>query len=138
MPGVSGVTVVTNARVYYSTRAAAGASSARHSLRPLIFRGRNVTGKTRAKPAARSRSRALTLRGLLLAGTAPAENSFAPSLPRWADDGRTAAPLSGCPPSIPMLPDSRRDEKRPDPEPDLRVLPPGRYGGIDFRPPRGQ
>jgi hypothetical protein len=27
MPGVSGVTVVTNARVYYTTRAAAGASA---------------------------------------------------------------------------------------------------------------
>src|SRR5260370_26381258 len=36
MPGVSGVTVVTNARVYYTPRAAAGAPSARHSLRPLI------------------------------------------------------------------------------------------------------
>jgi hypothetical protein len=35
MPGVSGVTVVTNARVYYPTRAAAGAPGARHSLRPL-------------------------------------------------------------------------------------------------------
>src|SRR5712664_1508007 len=32
----SGVTVVTNARVYYTPRAAAGASGARHSLRPLI------------------------------------------------------------------------------------------------------
>jgi len=38
MPGVSGVTVVTNARVYYTPRAAAGAPSARHSLRPLILR----------------------------------------------------------------------------------------------------
>src|SRR5258707_10227669 len=36
MPGDPGVTVVTNARVYYTTRAAAGASDARHSLRPLI------------------------------------------------------------------------------------------------------
>src|SRR6266851_2089303 len=35
----SGVTVVTNARVYYSTRAAAGASGARHSLRPLSSEG---------------------------------------------------------------------------------------------------
>ena len=34
----SGVTVVTNARVYYTTRAAAGASGARHSLRPLFLR----------------------------------------------------------------------------------------------------
>ena len=32
----SGVTVVANARVYYTPRAAAGASGARHSLRPLI------------------------------------------------------------------------------------------------------
>src|SRR5258708_25821671 len=36
MPGCSGVTVVTNARVYYTPRAAAGASSARRSPRPLI------------------------------------------------------------------------------------------------------
>src|ERR1700722_9583076 len=57
MPGVSGVTVVTNARVYYSTRAAAGAPGARHSLRPLYCRRRNVVGKTRAKRAARSRRR---------------------------------------------------------------------------------
>src|SRR5258707_9370320 len=48
MPGDPGVTVVTNARVYYTTRAAAGASSARHSLRPLISRGPNVQDKTRA------------------------------------------------------------------------------------------
>ena len=40
MPGVSGVTVVTNARVYYPPRAAAGAPNARHSLRPLSFRAK--------------------------------------------------------------------------------------------------
>src|SRR3984957_2578663 len=34
MPGDSGATVVTNARAYYSTRAAAGASGTRHSLLP--------------------------------------------------------------------------------------------------------
>jgi len=55
MPGCSGVTVVTNARVYYTPRAAAGASSARHSLRPLMFRGQEVQDKTRAH-AARSRN----------------------------------------------------------------------------------
>jgi hypothetical protein len=33
---ISGVTVVTNARAFYTTRAAAGAPGARHSLRPLI------------------------------------------------------------------------------------------------------
>ncbi len=35
MPDVSGVTVVTNARVFYTTREAADAPSVRHSLRPL-------------------------------------------------------------------------------------------------------
>jgi hypothetical protein len=39
--------VVTNARVYYTPRAAAGASGARHSLRPLITEG----GKFKAKLA---------------------------------------------------------------------------------------
>ena len=42
MPGVSGVTVVTNARAFYTTRAAAGASGARHSLRPLFSEGRTI------------------------------------------------------------------------------------------------
>jgi hypothetical protein len=36
MPGVSGVTVVTNARAFYTPRAAAGAPGARHSLRPQL------------------------------------------------------------------------------------------------------
>jgi hypothetical protein len=39
MPGVSSVTVVTNSRVFYTPREAAGASGARHSLRPLISDG---------------------------------------------------------------------------------------------------
>jgi hypothetical protein len=40
MPGVSGVTVVTMLVCsFYFAREAAGASSARHSLRPLIFGG---------------------------------------------------------------------------------------------------
>src|SRR6202035_1748358 len=47
MPGVSGVTVVTNARVYYTPRAAAGAPGARHSLRPLF----SESGKFRANLA---------------------------------------------------------------------------------------
>jgi hypothetical protein len=37
--------VVTNARVYYTTRAAAGASGARHSLRPLIAEGGKLMAK---------------------------------------------------------------------------------------------
>jgi hypothetical protein len=45
MPGVSGVTVVTNARVFYTTRAAAGASGARHSLRPLMSEGEMFKAK---------------------------------------------------------------------------------------------
>jgi hypothetical protein len=44
MPGVSGVTVVTNSRVYYTPREAAGAPGARHSLRPLIS-GRMVSAQ---------------------------------------------------------------------------------------------
>ena len=38
MPGNPGATVVTNARAYYSTRAAAGATGTRHSPRPLFGR----------------------------------------------------------------------------------------------------
>jgi hypothetical protein len=44
MPGVSGVTVVTNARAFYTPRAAAGAPGARHSLPPLSL-GRNLLAK---------------------------------------------------------------------------------------------
>src|ERR1700720_3642194 len=39
--GCSGATVVTNARAYYTTRAAAGATGTRHSPRPL-FSGRRI------------------------------------------------------------------------------------------------
>src|SRR5712672_1454183 len=60
MPGETGVTVVTTlVCLFFITHEAAGASSARHSLRPLNFRRRDVPGKTRAKRAARSRSCAL-------------------------------------------------------------------------------
>jgi hypothetical protein len=45
----SGVTVVTNARVYYTPRAAAGASGARHSLRPLIEEGGTFTQNSGAR-----------------------------------------------------------------------------------------
>src|ERR1700719_4397297 len=57
MPGDSGVTVVTMlVCLFYFACEAAGASSARHSLRPLNFGGSVSSGKTRAKGAARSRS----------------------------------------------------------------------------------
>jgi hypothetical protein len=59
MPGETGVTVVTNSCVCFFTHEAAGALSARHSLRPLIFRRQDVLDKPRAKPAARSRNCAL-------------------------------------------------------------------------------
>jgi hypothetical protein len=39
--------VVTNARAFYTTRAAAGASGARHSLRPLIGEGGNSKQNSR-------------------------------------------------------------------------------------------
>jgi hypothetical protein len=38
MPECFGVTVVTNACAFYTTHAAAGAASIRHSLRPLLSR----------------------------------------------------------------------------------------------------
>jgi hypothetical protein len=64
MPGVSGVTVVTMLVCFFTfAHKAAGAPSARHSLRPLISRAGRVS-KTRAHRAARSRSRGPTsLRG---------------------------------------------------------------------------
>ena len=52
MPDVSGGPVVTNARAFYTTRAAAGALSARHFLRLLLkvacalFFGANTHSKT--------------------------------------------------------------------------------------------
>ena len=56
MPGCSGVTVVTMLVCFFNFACeAAGASRARHSLRPLMFQMRKSTCKTRA-PAARSRS----------------------------------------------------------------------------------
>jgi len=51
---ISGVTVVTNSRVFYTPREAAGASDARHSLRPLIGEGRMFTAKL-ARNARRDR-----------------------------------------------------------------------------------
>ena len=58
MPGVSGVTVVTNARAYYSTRAAAGAPAPGIPC-ALCIQGGKFTGKPRADRAARMRSRAV-------------------------------------------------------------------------------
>src|SRR5207302_11131607 len=50
MPGETGVTVVTMlACLFYFTCEAAGASSARHSLRPLIGGFKEINGKPRAK-----------------------------------------------------------------------------------------
>src|ERR1700709_246608 len=69
MPDVSGVTVVTNARVYYSTRAAADAPSVRHSLLPSWGStapsnfGAKLACKVRAHRAARSRRHACHFRG---------------------------------------------------------------------------
>jgi hypothetical protein len=53
MPGDPGATVVTNARAYYSTRAAAGATGTRHSPRPLWAKDSSTT---RAHRAAGTRS----------------------------------------------------------------------------------
>jgi hypothetical protein len=53
--------VVTNARAFYTTRAAAGALSAPHFLRPLRS-GAELLCKTRAKRVARMRRRVAILR----------------------------------------------------------------------------
>ena len=59
--GCPGATVVTNARAYYSTRAAAGATGTRHSPLPFwgsatpFFCWAKVSSTTRALDAARSR-----------------------------------------------------------------------------------
>jgi hypothetical protein len=55
MPDETGEPVVTNSRVFYTTREAAGASDTRHSLRPLFSEGQ-FSRKTRAINAARMRS----------------------------------------------------------------------------------
>jgi hypothetical protein len=55
MPGVFGVTVVTNARVYYTTRGY-GRIGRPAFPAPSDSRGRELNGKPRAKQAARSRS----------------------------------------------------------------------------------
>src|SRR5437899_5245252 len=56
MPGETGVTVVTMlVCFFYFAREAAGASSARHSLRPLNFRAEGLR-TTRTRRAARMRS----------------------------------------------------------------------------------
>jgi hypothetical protein len=54
MPGVSGVTVVTNARVYYHYTRGCGRIGARHSLRPLIGEGGTLMAKL-ARNARRDR-----------------------------------------------------------------------------------
>jgi hypothetical protein len=52
MPGDPGATVVTNARAFYTTRAAAGATGTRHSPRPLWGGGYlNNSGATRREIA---------------------------------------------------------------------------------------
>ena len=57
MPGETGVTVVTMLVCLFFTHEAAGALSARHSLRPLISESGTFLGKLARKRAARSRRR---------------------------------------------------------------------------------
>jgi hypothetical protein len=78
MPGETGVTVVTTlVWFYFFPREAAGASSARHSLRPLNFRWLHV-GKLARECAARSRRCGWVL-SLPLVGSKRAKTS--PSYP---------------------------------------------------------
>src|SRR5258705_11003174 len=57
MPGRSGVTVVTMLVCLFFTHEAAGASRARHSLRPLFIEVRTIDAKPQAPRAAGMRSR---------------------------------------------------------------------------------
>jgi hypothetical protein len=96
MPGVSGVTVVTNACAFYTPHAAAGASSARHSLRPLNLSGCDFPGKTRAMQR-RERGGVLASWAATRAG-APLQEG----LPGWADGGRTSAPSAVAHQPVPI------------------------------------
>src|SRR5581483_3921526 len=58
MPGCSGEPAVTCLRAFSFARKAAGASSARHSLRPLNFGGAITPERPRASPAAGTRMHA--------------------------------------------------------------------------------
>ena len=153
MPGDPGATVVTNARVFYSTRAAAGASGTRHSLRPLSSEGAMRTREARGiVKLCRRHSRAIGS-----ANRAPVSSRSSYLLAvrrhcfRWLGNPDTSSGVTGggqmvvgqsAPPAAahPLVPNpgSASDEKRPDPQPDFRILPPGRHGGIDLRPPRRQ
>ena len=67
MPGDPGVTVVTNARVYYTPRAAAGATGTRHSPRPHFWGGiswhtSDVSRRERAKACPKPHSTSSSLR----------------------------------------------------------------------------
>jgi hypothetical protein len=96
MPGETGVTVVTTlVCLFFITHEAAGASSARHSLRPLLLGAAKQFCKTRAYRAARSRSHILNLlfeNGIENSGTKPMSSRTSESSER--DPG----PICGRPP----------------------------------------
>jgi hypothetical protein len=89
MPGCSGVTVVTTLVCLFFTHEAAGASRARHSLRPLMFRRRDVPGKPRAK------TRGEIAKLCVMRTSAPSPHMSSPGL-----TGR---------PSIPETPENNRE-----------------------------
>ena len=91
MPGVSGVTVVTNACAYYTAHAAAGASGARHSLRPLITQGQEFKAKL-ARIARRDRE-AMAAHGCCLK-IASVANHIVPAESRDNEKKGTAAPYA--------------------------------------------
>src|ERR1700730_5071216 len=99
MPGVTGVTVVTNACAFYTTRAAAGASGARHSPRPLIFRGQDVAAKL---ALIRGEIAKVWLRRMPLLEIRIRDNSSPARCARpCRTDGRPSPPLwQGCPGKI--------------------------------------
>jgi len=71
MPGVSGVTVVTNSCAFYFAHEAAGASCARHSLCPLISEGRTCEAKLGRLRREIARLRLTWLHEIYIDSTAP-------------------------------------------------------------------
>ncbi len=75
MPVVSGVTVVTNARVFYHHARLRALPGARHSLRPLIWRAGTRQQNLRGDAA---RWRAVSIEGNCLSGNDWPETSILP------------------------------------------------------------
>ena len=148
MPGRSGVTVVTMLVCLFFTHEAAGASRARHSLRPLNFRRREILGRTRAE--SRGENAGVHLEGSVIARS---ESDEAIHSLFTGDNGLLGGACRGAPARTqPKAPPGGGDRARPwcpvalthqnAPAPGLSfrgfevTRPPERCGGYAVRPAR--